>query len=240
MSKKLTDQRPFSFRQFSLHHHQSTMKVGVDAILLAVWTRLSGKERVLEIGTGSGVIALLLASRGVQSVLAIDIDQPSVEEACRNFKQSEYSQQLTAIHVGLQEFSADEEQGFDLIISNPPFFDRGVVPRSERLGNARHTRTLSYAELLRGAKKHLSPEGILSVVLPYSVMTSFVELAVNHGLYLQRRLLIFPRRGMNPNRVNMEFSSQKAHSPITEMLPIREENNDFSREYLQYVDGYYL
>jgi len=240
MSKKLTDQRPFSFKQFSLYHHQSTMKVGVDAILLAVWTRAVGTERVLEVGTGSGVIALLLASRGIRSVVAIDIDQLSVEEASQNFLQSAFSEQLTAIHCGLQEFTRSEEDKFDLIISNPPFFDRGVVPQSERLGNARHTRTLSYTELLHGAKKHLSPQGILSVVLPYSAMSKFMELAANQELYLRRRLLIFPRRGMNPNRVNMEFSLQKVGFPITEMLPIREENNEFSKEYLQYVEGYYL
>lgn len=240
MSKKLTDQRPFTFKQFSLYHHQSTMKVGVDAILLAVWTRVAGMERVLEIGTGSGVIALLLASRGVQSVLAIDIDQPSVEEASQNFIQSPYSEQLSARHIGLQDLTCEEKNQFDLIISNPPFFDRGVAPRSERLSNARHTRTLSYNELLRGAAHHLRQEGIFSVVLPYSSMSNFIELAVGQGLYLQRRLLIFPRRGLIPNRVNMEFSFQINPSPITEMLPIREENNQFSGEYLEYVDGYYL
>ncbi len=240
MGKKLSDQRPFSFQQFSLHHHQSTMKVGVDAILLALWTSVTGTERVLDVGTGSGVIALLLASRGVQSVMAIDIDQPSIEEASQNFLQSAFSERLTAKYIGLQGFEPVHGEKFDLIISNPPFFDRGVVPRSERLGNARHTRTLSYKELLEGAEKHLKPEGIFSVVLPYFSMSNFIELAASQGLFLHRRLLIFPRRGMNPNRVNMEFSLQKVGFPITEMLPIREENDEFSKEYLQYVEGYYL
>jgi tRNA1Val (adenine37-N6)-methyltransferase len=240
MSKNQNDQRPFCFRQFSLYHHQSTMKVGMDSILLGVWTQLNLKDKVLDIGTGSGIISLLLASRGAGSIIAIDIDEPSINEALINFNSSPWRSLLNAKHQRLQDFVLDHPTKFDLIISNPPFFLQGVLSASERQSNARHARSLSYTELVYSVCKLLSKSGIFSVVLPYNTAGYFVELCRKNDLYLKRKMLIFPRRGATPNRINMEFSFQRELHIQMDMLNIREENNDYTNEYVLMTKEYYL
>ncbi len=240
MSRHESDQRPFSFRQFSLHHHQSTMKVGMDAIILGVWTGISKQAHVLDIGTGSGIISLILASRGVNSIVAIDIDKPSVDESNQNFAKSLWASQLNAQNTSLQEFMLSAQKKFDLIISNPPFFLDGVLSASERLSYARHAKSLTYRDLVEGVNILLTDEGVFSVVLPYKTAQDFITVANEYKLYIKRKMIIFPRRGMTPNRINMEFSKNPLHNPKLEMLSIREESNEFSNEYLQLTNAYYL
>ena len=240
MSRNGSDQRPFSFRQFTLNHHESTMKVGMDAIILGIWTRVSKHANVLDIGTGSGIIALLLATRGAKSIVAIDIDKPSVEESNQNFANSTWASQMNAQNKSLQEFVLSAQNKYDLIISNPPFFLDGVLSASERQNYARHAKALTYRDLVEGVSKLLSEKGIFSVVLPYKTAQDFITIANEYKLYLNRKMIIFPRRGMTPNRINMEFSWIVYDNPLLEMLSIREENSEFSNEYLQLTNEYYL
>lgn len=240
MSKNTHDNRPFSFKQFSLNHHQSTMKVGVDAVLLGIWTDISGVNKALDVGTGAGVISMLLASRGVNSIDAIDIDLMSVNESRQNFENSPFRNQIQVFNQGLGEFEKHHDCHYDLLVSNPPFFIQGLLASTERVSNARHTKTLTHLDLIQSAKKMLTSNGRLSVVLPYSISADFTQQACASGLYLNRKLHIFPRRGLTPNRINMEFTLTKPIQISVEMLNIREENGSYTQQFLQLTNDYYL
>lgn len=239
MGRNATDTRPFVFRQFQLFHHQSTMKVGIDATILGIWAQIHDKEHVLDVGCGSGVVSLLLASRAHCFVTAIDIDKPSVEECTANFASSPFADRLLAEHISLQEYGKQACQIYDLVVSNPPFFTLGSASANIRLGQARHTLSLTYADLITNSFSVLKPAGRLIVVLPYSNRNFFVEQSRVAGFFLSRELLIFPRRGMPPNRVYLSFS-KIASKPHAEMLNLREEDGRFSSEYLDLVKNYYL
>jgi len=240
MSRHKTDTRPFLFKQFGLSHHQSTMKVGIDATLVGIWADVSGVNMALDIGTGSGVIALLLASRGVSEIDAIDIDLLSIYEANENFIKSPFSKQLHAHHQSLETFGKHQTKKYDLIVSNPPFFDHHFLATDERINNARHTRTLTHSDLIRISKTLLQDEGRLCVVLPYSASVNFKLEARKNEFFLRRQLLVFPKRGLPPNRINMEFSFDPSRQCHHELLAIREEDETYSNQFKQWVSGFYL
>ena len=116
----MNDTRPFHFKHFSLFHHRSTMKVGTDAILLGCWVEVRPTDVVLDIGTGCGLLPLMLAQKGVGQVDAVDIDAASIEEASVNFQASQWRDQLKAYCTDIVDFQT--EKRYDLIVSNPPFF----------------------------------------------------------------------------------------------------------------------
>ncbi len=234
------DTRPFHFQQFSLYHHRSTMKVGTDAVLLGIWTELGGVTDVLDIGTGCGIMPLLLAARCTKiKVDAVELDLDSFEEASENFMQSPFAGRLQAFHADINNFVQDTVKKYDLIISNPPFFINDHRPEREGRKLARHTDTLHYDQLVEAALRLLKPDGRFSVVLPYRESKVFMELAEQSGLHLQRRMQIFPKPCKVPNRVNMLLGNSAA-VPETEKFIIRNEDGFFTQQYLNMVKDFYL
>jgi tRNA1Val (adenine37-N6)-methyltransferase len=238
---KRTDSRPFHFKQFSLTHHRSTMKVGTDAVLLSAWVDLENVNTALDVGTGSGIIALMLAARDVEKVDAVELDEPSAKEAAENFKNSPFREKLKIHHQDFTTFSEIHEQkAYDLIISNPPFFLNDMRPADTQRKQARHTDSLTYIDLLTGSSKLLKDTGIFSVVLPYQQSRLFMEQAARLGFYIKRELLIFPKPCMEPNRVNLELSKEKPSKPLTEKFIIRQESGHFTDRYIDLLGRYYL
>ncbi|MBN2615091.1 MAG: methyltransferase [Bacteroidales bacterium] len=235
---KNTDQRPFHFKQFSLHHHRSTMKVGTDAVLLGIWTELSNVKTVLDVGSGSGILSLLLASRAALHIDAVELDEDSCQEASRNFAEAKFTSELKVLHSDFNSFAQIAEKKYDLIISNPPFFINNQRSEKESRRQARHTDTLTYEQLISGAMRLLSPEGKISVVLPYRESRIFIRQATDVGLFLQKQMLIFPKIGLEPNRINLLFSSKESVL-TTEKFIIRNENGSFSQQYRDFVGDFY-
>ena len=234
------DTRPFHFQQFSLYHHRSTMKVGTDAVLLALWTGLDGVASVLDVGTGCGVIPLLLAARNsTLKADAVELDTASFEEANENFSASPFADRLQVFHADINYFVPDSGKKYDLVVSNPPFFINDHRPKHTGRKMARHTDTLHYDQLVEAALRFLKPEGHFSVVLPYRESKVFLELAERSGLHLQRRMLIFPKPCKEPNRINLLLSTSAAVLE-TEKFIIRNEDGSFTRQYLDMVKRYYL
>ena len=237
---KPPDTRPFHFQQFSLHHHKSTMKVGTDAVLLALWTGLDGVRSVLDIGTGSGIITLLLAARNsTLKVDAVEMDTASFEEASANFSDSPFTGRLHTFLTDIQDFVPEKEKRYDLLISNPPFFINDYRPGQSQRKLARHTDTLRYEQLIAVALRLMKPEGRFSLVLPYRESKVFLKLAEQSGLYLQQQMLIFPKPCSEPNRINLLFG---LHPVIlkTEKFIIRNEEGTFTKQYIDMVKNYYL
>lgn len=185
----------FRFKRFSVCHHRSSMKVGVDGVLIGCWADASGASRILDVGCGCGVVSLIMAQRFPRAgIVGIDIDTPSVEEASANAAQSPWPDRISFVHRDFAEFSsearADECSRYDFIVSNPPFFDSGVTLISSRREQARHQGVLSPPSLLEGCRSLLNPGGDVAMVIPADQCQSVESHAEELGFALCRKCLV--------------------------------------------------
>ncbi len=235
----MTDARPFHFKHFSLYHHRSTMKVGTDAILLGCWTSVKPTDVVLDIGTGCGLLPLMLSQKGVEHVDAVDIDKASIEEATVNFEASQWHEHLKAFCVDIVDFQMDKK--YDLIVSNPPFFNRFSKCDSERKSRARHNDAgLSYATICQEVCRLMKHDGRFALVLPADVSMAFLDTAKRYGLYLHKRMTIVPIAGKEPNRVNLELGFGKCDNVREDTFVIRDADKRFTAQYNEFLKDYYL
>jgi tRNA1Val (adenine37-N6)-methyltransferase len=235
----MTDARPFHFKHFSLYHHRSTMKVGTDAIMLGRWTEVKPTDVVLDIGTGCGLLPLMLSQKGVAQVDAVDIDKASIEEATVNFEASQWREHLKAFCVDIVDYKTEKK--YDLIVSNPPYFNRFSKCDSERKSRARHNDAgLSYAMICHEVGRLMQPDGRFALVLPADVSMEFLDTAKRNGLYLHKRMTIVPIAGKEPNRVNLELGFQKCNNVFEETFVIRDADKHFTAQYNEFLKDFYL
>lgn len=234
------DCRPFFFKRFGMFHHRSTMRVGTDAVLFAQWVELSSSDSVLDVGTGTGVIPLILAQKGVGSVDAVELDSDSYEEASLNFRISVYSDKLSVVHNDVRVYADNAEKKYDLIVSNPPYYASDVKPIKEKKVMARHVSTLSFKDLLVAAKKMMKEDARFALVLPFYESRLFIKEAENVGFYLQKEFLISPIEGKDPNRVNMQFVLKEVESVERQLFTIRNKDYSYTKEYKEFLKDYYL
>lgn len=228
----------FRFKQFEVRNEDSALKVGTDAVLLgAAMTVSPDDRRALDIGTGTGVIALMLAQRcpGCR-ITAIDIDGPSAAEAELNFNASPWAERLTARHCPLSGFVPEGE--FDLIFSNPPYYDDSLRNPDAREADARHTGSLSFSEICEFAREHLADDGRLSLVLPAQSENALRRTAASFGLTLFRILRIRTTASKPFARIVAEFARGR-RTPVEEELTLQ---NGASRtpEYAALTSEFYL
>lgn len=217
------DKRRFYFKRFSVAHIRSAMKVGVDGVLVGAWADVSGCRHILDVGCGCGVIALMCAQRAPEAlVTAIDIDADSVGEAAANFRESLWGDRLSALRCSLDEylsrFSSGEGDGrrFDLVVSNPPFFNSGVeTPDSPRL-SARHQAELSPLALVACATRLLTPGGRLALIAPSEQCGEIVAEAAARSLRLRRAEYVRGHASAPVKRVLLEFTPA---APMTDDPP---------------------
>ena len=231
--------KPFHFKQFSIFHHKSTMKVGTDAILLSVWCDISNANFILDVGTGSGVIALLLATRTKANVNAVELDKDSVKEAEINFSNFP-DKKPVVFHDDFINFAKNSKQKYDLIVSNPPFFSNDLLPNNNSRKAACHVDGLNSNNICKGVASLLSANGSFCIVLPYDSTNDFIITAAKFALYLHKQLIIYPKPDTQPNRINMKFRFSKSQTIITEDMVIRDDNNNHSEQYKSYVSNYLI
>lgn len=234
------DCRPFFFKKFGMFHHRSTMRVGTDAVLFAQWVDVASSDNALDIGTGSGIIPLILAQKGVGSVDAVELDSDSYEEANLNFSISVYSDRLSVVQNDVRDYAANNEKKYDLIVSNPPFYASDVKPIKEKKVMARHVSTLSFKDLLVAAKKMMKEDARFALVLPFYESRLFIKEAESLGFYLQKEFLISPIEGKEPNRVNMQFVLNEVESVETVLFTIRNKDYSYTEEYKEFLKEFYL
>lgn len=233
----------FRFKRFEMRNSASAQKVGTDGVLLGAWAPLPAAAdntteavRILDIGTGTGVIALMLAQRCPRAeITGLDIDQASAEEAALNFKESPWAGRLEVRCIPLQEF---EGEPFDLIVSNPPFFINSLKAPSERRSAARHTDTLSHADLISSTQRLLSPQGRLALIYPPEEAADFILAAESAGLHLARRCEVRSKSGKGVKRMLLEFSRTDLPC-IFESLDILS-GDDYSLQYRELLKEFYL
>lgn len=216
------------------------MKTGTDAVLLGAWVNTENTHRILDAGTGCGIIALMLAQRTQAIIDAIDIDKDSCEEAAFNFSRSQWNKRLHVSHTDLKEYIQTTNVRYDLIVSNPPFFADSVKTKHHRRNLARHNDSMSSDMLLEAAGTLLHNNGRLGIVMPYKEGKLFMNKALDSGLRLHRLLNIIPVRGRMPNRMNFEMGRQAPFEAWSGEFVIRESNGTFTTEYNELLKNYYL
>ncbi|MBI9059086.1 MAG: tRNA1(Val) (adenine(37)-N6)-methyltransferase [Labilibaculum sp.] len=232
----------FEFKQFRIDQNGSAMKVGTDGVLLGAWADVSGATRILDIGTGTGIIAIMAAQRTHDHAIvdAVEIESSSYQQALSNFENSPWSSRLNAHHSSFQDFHKDQQVKYDAIVSNPPYFLNGLNAKEEARTQARHADHLPFEELLEGAMKLLSEKGSLSVILPVEEGELFIRLARLTGFYLKRKVAVLPNPGKPAKRYLLEFSLQNCDLQISDFRVENGQRHVYSPEYIKLTKDFYL
>jgi tRNA1Val (adenine37-N6)-methyltransferase len=230
----------FQFKQFRIEQNHAAMKVGTDGVLLGSWFDVSRASRILDIGTGTGLIALMAAQRCKATIEAIDIDEGAIKDAAFNFSQSPWADRLHAHWVSLGNYVLQFPEKYDTIVSNPPYFVNGNPSENKQKARARHTGTLTYAELFRGVAGLLNPEGTFSAILPVSSLTPFKAEAANYRLFQSKLVMVKPKPSKAAARVLVEMKFE-AFSEKTETLTLETEiHHEYSPECKELFSDFYL
>lgn len=188
------------------------MKVGTDGVLLGAWANVHNASTVLDIGTGTGLIALMAAQRNLSAVIdAVEIDETACIQAKENFDNSKWKDRINLYCSSFQQFADNCTKHYDIIISNPPYFNNSLKPADKNRNTARHTDSLPYTELAKGVKRLLSEKGYFSLILPVNEANEFEDIALANTLYCSRKVFVKPNYEKEAIRILMEFT----HNPVT-------------------------
>ncbi|MCX6305151.1 MAG: methyltransferase [Bacteroidetes bacterium] len=229
----------FSFRKFTIEDKQSTLRVGTDAMLIGSWANPGMAKTILDVGTGCGVLALMMAQKSEALIEAVEIDQPSVDEARANFYSSPWPERITSVHDSLQAFTCKTRTIFDFIITNPPYFSNSLKSPSERVNLARHDDKLSLTELVRLSYILLAPAGCLAIILPVEQADRFQAICAENRLFPSRSMVVYPKYGLPPKRTLMEFTRHTCTQPLTSELTILDRTGKYTSEYLALTDCFH-
>lgn len=206
----------FSFKRFTIRQERCAMKVGTDGVLLGVWAAFGMEaarvRSILDIGTGTGLIALMMAQRFSNAkVTAIDIDKEAAEQAKENIQASPFSHNINVLHKSLQEYihynkENEESVKFDVVVCNPPFYDNSLTCPDPRRTTARHNSTLPFSTLMKGAKTLLADQGCFSLVIPSECRQKIEDEAIFSGMMLTKRTAVVTKEGKKPKRYLLEFA----------------------------------
>lgn len=229
----------FQFKQFRIEQERCAMKVGVDGVLLGAWTDVSQTKNILDVGTGTGLIALMLAQRSNAQITAIEIEKNAALAAKENIAASPWKNRLEAVNISFQEYATKQSQKFDLIVSNPPFFSNASKAASNERTLARHNDTLTFVELISYSAFLLHEAGSLSLVIPAEAIEELNKLANDNQLYLKRLTQIKPKPAKNVNRILAQWSKKKQQPEFGELI-IYQNDGSFTNEYIELTRDFYL
>ncbi len=241
----------FKFKYFNIQQDRCAMKIGTDGVLLGAWVSLLDKPNsILDIGAGTGIIALQMAQRSTtQTIDAVEIDDDTFEQCVENFEASDWGDRLFCYHASLKEFASSfaettEDHGeiedtYDLIISNPPFYTETYLSKNKTRGKARFTEALPFTELIKSVSKLLSEKGTFALILPKKEEENFIALASEVGLIPKRICRVRGTMTSEEKRSLLEFSFLKTY-PKFEQLTIEVSRHNYTEDYISLVKDFYL
>lgn len=207
----------FRFKQFEVDQEGCAMRINTDGVLLGAMVQQNNPKQVLDIGTGTGVIALMLAQRFTEAeIIAVEKDESSAQTADSNFKNSVFSERLTSVHQDFLDFETDTR--FDLIVSNPPFFINDLKNPDLRKGIARHTDLTFFEQLVLKGVKMLSENGQIALVLPLQQAELIHLLFEKEGLFRVGSVDICSFKDKDPFRRIVSYSKIEAEEQKTEFI----------------------
>jgi len=229
----------FHFKKFSVRHDRSGMKVGTDGVLLGAWVDVRKATQILDIGTGTGVIALMLAQRASESVTidAVELDVQAYADAQENIAASPWHDRIHLHHTAIQNFHPNTK--FDLIVTNPPYFLKSYKPPTAQRKAARHTERLTFDDIIGTAEKLLTTNGKLNLVLPFTEGSHFIELAAHKGLHCSRKWIFRTRENKPVERLLLEFCWEKKELDEGEIL-LYSSGEEWSARYKELMREFYL
>jgi tRNA1Val (adenine37-N6)-methyltransferase len=231
----------FEFKKFKIRQDRCAMKVGTDAVLLGAWVIPNGSANILDIGTGTGIIALMLAQKSNAPIVAIDIDKDSTEQARLNVAESTYASQIKVEHISFQDLALSSTQKFDLIVSNPPFFVDSLKSTNDGRTMARHNDLLSFEDLLKGVKKLLNEKGKFCLILPKNEALLFRDLATSKGLYLSKLMRIRTRPEKDSEKRHlMQFEFKETEFSESTLVIEADSHRNYTEEYKKFTQDYYM
>lgn len=228
----------FIFKEFTINQEKSAFKVGTDGVLLGAYADVTGVHRILDIGTGTGLISLMLAQRSEAEVVAIEPDHESFIQSCENINNSKWKDRIEVFETTLQEYNTKNK--FDLIVTNPPYFSDSIRNPDQRKSFARHNDTLSSSDILKSMNLLLNYNGRLQLIMPYIEGNILIAEASGYGFYCYDMLKIRPLPTSEIRRLILTFGRERVR--ITEKFLTIEhgKRHEFTEEYINLTKDFYL
>ncbi len=231
----------FQFRQFLIRQDQTAMKVGTDGVLLGAWAECETCKNVLDVGTGTGLIALMIAQRAPSSIItALEIDPSAVQQAKENVAASSWKDRIDVLEANFLDWQPDNQTGFDLIVCNPPFFTQSLKNPDLKRTMARHDHDLPLGQLVAKSSGLLSKDGKLAMILPAGRLEESIALASASGLFLYRQLNIRGNPDAPIKRVMIELSKESRKAEIAELVIETGSRGVYSEGYRKLTVAFYL
>lgn len=230
---------PFRFKEFTVHQDRCAMKVGTDGVLLGAWAPVENAERLLDIGAGTGLVALMLAQRSEAEVIdAIEIEEEAFEQCVENFERSPWGDRLFCFHGDIQELAEEADAPYDLITCNPPFFET-VPGKVDARARARQQHSLDYETLIACAEALMSEQGTLALIAPYADQESLIYCAANFCLFPQRITEVWGHPKSGPKRVLIAFQRHPSEAQIDRLI-IEQDRHQYTEAYQALTRDFYL
>jgi len=231
----------FAFKQFTIYHDQCAMKVGTDGVLLGSWTALENTSRILDVGTGSGLIAVMLAQRSTAIIDGVEIDKDACAQSRENVAGCPWPQRINLFHDSFRHFSDVIPFRYNVIVSNPPYFQNSLKPPVKSKAMAKHDTGLNYTILLSGSSRLLATEGRLSVIIPAVDYKQFTGLADFYRLCPSRLTWIRPSPEKECSRCLIELTERKGIAcNETELIIRKADLTTYTAEYIELTRDFYL
>lgn len=231
----------FQFKQFTVHHHLSAMKVGTDGVLLGAWADGANASMILDVGTGSGLLALMMAQRFPNAhIHAIDIVEDAVLQARENALLSPWAHRIEVHHQSLQQYATHNKCLFDVVVCNPPYFTNSLPSPDQHRTTARHNLDLSFDELTHGISSVLKPDGRFCAIIPCDQQQAMINAMAEAQFYAVKMLWVHPLPQRPPKRVLMEFKREKSDCIIEALTIETYLRHHYSDEYKALTRDFYM
>ncbi|OTP86791.1 hypothetical protein B5S42_12400 [Gilliamella apicola] len=233
----------FTFKRFFVAHDKSPMQVTTDSCLLGAWAPIEhNPQKILDIGTGCGVIALMLAQRLAHNTCqidAIDINVDAVKQCQENSMRAGLTS-VKAQQADINKFDPTMKASYDLIVTNPPYFEPAVDCRNSQRQLARYTESLNFGQLIDSVKRLLKQDGLFCLVLPFHMTDQFICLCKSNQLFLQQELYVRYNANKNFSLSLLAFSLTNNGQILSEQLCMRDDDGRYSSEFRQLLNDFYL
>lgn len=231
----------FRFKQFSISNSLSAMRVGTDGVLLGAWCPVNGAKRILDIGAGTGVIALMAAQRNSAALIdAIEIDSAAAYECKLNFASSPWADRMSLIEADFNEFYKTSTNLYDTIVANPPYFIDSLECPDNSRARARHSSSLSFNSLIHGAKSILSDHGKLCIITPVEVNDIIEKITSESNLYITRKITVYSISGCKAKRIIWEICQGIEREREEGSIVIENADHSYTAQYIELTHDFYL
>ena len=231
----------FKFKQFEIKQDGCAMKVGTDGVLLGAWADVTDANDVLDIGTGTGVIAIMIAQRAMNAIIdGVEIDKEACSTCIENMENSPFADRLKCIHSPLQDYAKLTRKEYDLIVCNPPFFTGGTLSSQSNRNNVRHTIKLPSGDLISASRRLLKKKGKLCIILPLIEGLRFKEMVANYNFHCTKITEVKSKADKPVERLLLQFEKEPKPLVTDELIIQFEKRNDYTEDYIKLTKDFYL